>query len=1625
MEWHQSQHTLIRQLVAEIERRLPPAQAEPVAEFARQFYESFPVDELRGRSLGDLYASTYGSWHFLQYYDNTRPKVRALNPEFERHGWQLGHSVIAIVCPDVPFALDSVRSELNSRNITIFTIHSTSLRVRRDRDARLLELLSRNGDIGADISAEAFIYLEISRHSQAEQIAALEDALRDVLREVNIVVSDFAPMRGCAQLAADECVLEPTVDEPLNHEAARESCAFLQWILADNFTFLGYEFLRVSYRDMLVDVERDTEGTLGLLKERESSGALDLQLEIVQAQEGDPLPRRLHFSKSSVRSRVHRRVYPDYIGVRVFDEQGRIAGEHRFLGLYTSRVYTMSPTLIPVIRRKVAAVIARADFSERSHERSELARILEVHPRDELFQSSIDELFETTIAILQMQERRLIRLFVRHDRQRKFVNCLVFMPRDVYNTHLRLKIQALLCEAFGAQEAEFSTFFSESILTRTQFVLRTEPQRADAQQAADRDIELLQQDILQACMSWQDHLRNHLVDEFGEEQGLAIATEYGDGFPAAYRDDYQSRAAVADIRKMSNLVSVTDVAMSFYRSIGDTEQTARFRLFHLQDPLPLSDVMPILENLGLRVISERSYGVKRASGTQIWIHEFVLFYGWAAGIEINEVKGNFQEAFARIWYGDAENDAFNKLVLGTGLSWRDVAMLRSYARYLKQIQFSFSSEYIAETLLRQLTITQLLVQLFNIRFDPKFTGSAEDRTQREQKLEARILAALDAVQNLSEDRIIRQYVALLRATMRCNYFQHDDSGKAKNYFAFKLDSANVPDMPLPRPLYEIFVYSPRVEGVHLRTSRVARGGLRWSDRPEDFRTEVLGLVKAQNVKNAVIVPTGAKGGFVLRRPPQGDREAMQQEGIACYRIFVQGLLDLTDNIVDGVVVPPREVVRKDADDTYLVVAADKGTASFSDIANEISHHYNFWLGDAFASGGSVGYDHKKMGITARGAWISVERHFREVGIDVSSSDFSVVGIGDMAGDVFGNGMLMSRHIRLLAAFNHLHIFIDPNPDAETSFTERERLFNLPRSTWEDYNAELISPGGGIFKRSAKSIPISAEMKECFAIEADQLTPAELISALLKAPVDLLWNGGIGTYVKASYQSHAECGDKANDALRVNGRDLRCKVIGEGGNLGCTQLGRVEFALHGGHCNTDFIDNSAGVDCSDHEVNIKIALNSLMRAGDMTEKQRRELLVSMTDDVATLVLRHNFQQTLALSLAEREVIERGGEYHRLIHQMENRGVLNRALEFMPDDETLIQRKTLGRGLTRPELSLLMSYTKAELKSDLAVDAVASDPLLSRAIFSAFPPLLGERYPAAIETHGLRRQIIATQVANEIVDKMGITFTERMAQSTGAHPVDIARAFVTAREIFQLQVRRRELEALDQRVEASMQLELLAIQMRMVRRATRWFIRNRRVNLDPVREVERFRQPIDALHRELPTLLVGRLRDDYQTRYQRFINAHIPDDVAAYAASANLLYACIGIVDAAASINADVHKVAEVYFAIAQELDLDLFAKQIAELKVENHWQSQQREAFRDDLEWQMRKLSVSAMRYMCNEGNVEKCVSRWLEQQHTLVERWRALLVEVQGTEAKEFPLYGVAIRELLDLAQRSQHDEAG
>lgn len=1063
--------------------------------------------------------------------------------------------------------------------------------------------------------------------------------------------------------------------------------------------------------------------------------------------------------------------------------------------------------------------------------------------------------------------------------------------------------------------------------------------------------------------------------------------------------------------------------MSFYQPLGQVsgQRELHCKLYHADTPLALSDVLPILENLGLRVLGEFPYRLRHTNGREFWIHDFAFTAAEGLDLDIQQLNDTLQDAFVHIVRGEAENDAFNRLVLTAGLPWRDVALLRAYARYLKQIRLGFDLGYIASTLNNHTDIARELTRLFKTRFYLARKLSEDDLEDKQQRLEQAILTALDDVQVLNEDRILRRYLDLIKATLRTNFYQTDANGQNKSYFSFKFNPHAIPELPKPVPKFEIFVYSPRVEGVHLRFGNVARGGLRWSDREEDFRTEVLGLVKAQQVKNSVIVPVGAKGGFLPRRLPLGgSRDEIAAEGIACYRIFISGLLDITDNLKDGTLVPPLNVVRHDDDDPYLVVAADKGTATFSDIANGIAIDYGFWLGDAFASGGSAGYDHKKMGITAKGAWVGVQRHFRERGINVQEDSITVVGVGDMAGDVFGNGLLMSDKLQLVAAFNHLHIFIDPNPNPATSFVERQRMFDLPRSAWTDYDTSIMSEGGGIFSRSAKSIAISPQMQERFDIKADKLTPTELLNALLKAPVDLLWNGGIGTYVKASTESHADVGDKANDALRVNGNELRCKVVGEGGNLGMTQLGRVEFGLNGGGSNTDFIDNAGGVDCSDHEVNIKILLNEVVQAGDMTDKQRNQLLASMTDEVGNLVLGNNYKQTQALSLAARRAYERIAEYKRLMGDLEGRGKLDRAIEFLPTEEQLAERIAEGHGLTRPELSVLISYSKIDLKEQLLGSQVPDDDYLTRDMETAFPPTLVSKFSEAMRRHRLKREIVSTQIANDLVNHMGITFVQRLKESTGMSPANVAGAYVIVRDIFHLPHWFRQIEALDYQVSADVQLELMDELMRLGRRATRWFLRARRNEQNAARDVAHFGPHLKELGLKLDELLSGEIRENWQARYQAYVAAGVPELLARMVAGTSHLYTLLPIIEASDVTGQNPAEVAKAYFAVGSALDITWYLQQISALPVENNWQALAREAFRDDVDWQQRAITISVLQQGDGTQDVETRLALWMAQHESMISRWRAMLVEIRAASGTDYAMYAVANRELLDLALSGQ-----
>ncbi|MCG6657358.1 NAD-glutamate dehydrogenase [Halomonas campisalis] len=1595
---------ILKQLRERLFSRLDEKRAEAVDAFARYFYATVPLEDLADRRLDDLYGATLSVWHFIQHHDPAEPKVRVFNPDFEEHGWQSTHTFVAVLHEDMSFLVDSVRIELNRRGLTVHAIHNAVLAVERGGDHTLKRVVSpREAD--APQARESLIAIEIDRHTDISVLETLEDALSEVLEDVRTAVNDYVPMCERVQDAIaelKECCPEQV--DPADHE---EAIAFLEWLVRDNFTFLGYDEYVIesdANGDRLTKVAGSELGVFRLDQPRYQER---IRTELgVEGNRFVLVPQLLSFAKSAHHARVHRPTYPDYISIDRYDDKGRVIGERRFLGLFTSTVYNESPRHIPLLRRKLKAVMDIAGFNPKGHNGKQLLQILEVYPRDDIFQIDTEELAKTALGILDIRERRRVRLFIRTDISGRFHSCLVFVPRDVFSTDLRLRIQRLLCEELNASFGDFNTYLSESVLARIQFILRFSEDGP-----RDFDIKRLEAKVAQLARSWRDELQAAMIEGFGEEQANILMDRFRDAFPASYRDDFGARTAVFDLQHMGELDRGEPLALTLYRLVEEEGSGVNLKLFHRDQPIPLSDVLPMMENLGLRVIGERPYEIDTPD-VRYWIHDFDLEHHTSIEVSLQEMREPFIEAFRRIWAGEADNDAFNRLVIVANLDWREVAMLRTYARYLKQIRFGMSQDYIAATLANHPDITRDLVRLFALRFDP-------NRRPDEDELDAcveRIIRGLDGVASLNDDQLLRRYMELIQATLRTNYYQPARDGRVKDYIAYKLDPNRVTGMPKPRPAYEIFVCSPRVEGVHLRGGKVARGGLRWSDRHEDYRTEVLGLVKAQQVKNAVIVPVGAKGGFVCKRMPEGaDRDTLQREGIACYKTFIRALLDVTDNLVGGEVVPPKNVVRHDDDDAYLVVAADKGTATFSDIANEISAEYGHWLRDAFASGGANGYDHKKMGITARGAWESVKRHFRGLGLNTQEEEFSVIGIGDMGGDVFGNGMLLSDKIRLVGAFNHLHIFVDPDPDTAATFAERQRLFDLPRSSWEDFDASLISEGGGVFKRSAKSIPISQEMKAVFGIEEERLSPNDLIRAMLRSRVDLLWNGGIGTYVKGSSESDTEVGDKANDALRINGRELNCRVVGEGGNLGLTQVGRMEAAAKGVRVNTDFIDNAGGVNCSDHEVNIKILIDEIVKRGDMTDKQRNQLLADMTEEVADLVILDNYRQTQALDLSE--ILSRHGigPYRRFISELEAAGQIDRELEFLPADEELQERAGNEQGMTLPELSVLISYAKSVLKGEVLASDVPDDPYIQQYLERIFPPVLVERFKEEMYDHRLKREIVTTQVANDLVDHMGVVYVRRLIDSTGAGRAEIARAYIIARDSFQLADTWERIESLDNQVPCQVQYGMMLDLMRLIRRATRWFLRQR-LGLSTRDAIEYFAPRVAQLQESIGELVRGEEREGWEAKRRELIEAGVPEELAATVAGAGSLYGALGVIQAARQTDEKPQRVAEIFYEIGHRLELPWMIQQVTNLKVRDSWQAQARETFRDDIDRQQLALTVSVLKTEDGREPDER-VQHWLEAHSALHERWCRLVSEVRSGSQASFPLFAVAVRELVDLAE--------
>ncbi|MFT5421619.1 MAG: glutamate dehydrogenase, partial [Candidatus Endobugula sp.] len=1342
-----------KQLSETIVAKLGAKDAQNLQVFADLFFEHYPIDELSGHDVHDVIGMLKSSYDFVSSYKQKRAKVQVFNPSLEKEAWGCKNSVIMVHYNDVPFVIDSVRMALSNSGISVKSIKNLVMQTSRDAKGNVVSFESFDDDQSKPDKTsvnELLIYIEVRRHRKSQDLSAIAASIRKTIADVNLVNNHYSSIVDALQLLGETISYS-------NHQHTREEIyeakQFIAWLVANNFTFLGYAYYAFTgeKRDE-IKASVNLKKTYGLLHKEEDINRYFLS---DKTQLGKPDAALLTFSKSSIRSTIHRRAYPDHITIQAYNDKGDFVGVHHVVGLYTSQVYRESVNKIPVIRQKVEKIYEQASLSKNSYNGKVLRQALETFPRDELFQSSVEQLAKTLIGITQINERKLVRLFMRRSTGNRFVNAMICIPRDHFSTDLNEKIIAMIGESIGAESSDFYSDYSESILSRTYIIFRLDETKKMNWSESE-----LEEEVQVLAISWPVSLRKELLSVFGEDEGNRISLRYKGGFPNSYQDSFSIDEAFVDIKTIETLNSENPIALCFSQPDSNDSKVVNLKVFNYGDALPLSNVIPVLERMNLKVVVEHPYKITK-SGEKIWLHDFLLHTRLDEGVSLGKVRDLFEDAFINVWQKKVGNDFFNGLILSAQLTWRDVNILRAYAAYMKQIEFPFSKRAVVRALMNYPSIAQYFVELFYQRFNPD--DACESVSKQRHKLKKQLSDELDSVSNLNDDRILRQYLSLIEGTVRTNYFQ-EINGENKSYISFKMCPRNISSVPEPRPLYEIFVYSRRVEGVHLRGGKVSRGGLRWSDRSEDFRTEVLGLVKAQSVKNAVIVPSGAKGGFVAKKANMANgRDAFMKEGIACYQTFIRGLLDVTDNLEKGKIIAPKNVIRLDEDDPYLVVAADKGTATFSDIANEISAEYGHWLGDAFASGGSVGYDHKAMGITAKGAWVSVQRHFKEKNINVQQEDFSVIGIGDMAGDVFGNGMLMSEHICLTAAFNHQHIFVDPNPNAAKSYQERQRLFTTPGTNWADYNQRLLSKGGGIFSRDAKSITITPEMQKNFEIRPKTLTPTELIHALLKAPVDLIWNGGIGTYVKSKSETHADVGDKANDSLRVNGSQLRCKVFGEGGNLGVSQLGRIEYCLQGGACNTDFIDNAAGVDCSDHEVNIKILLSDIMTSGGLSQLQRNRLLSSMTDTISAMVLENNYSQTQSISLAERESYTRIGEYRRLINALEASGRLDRDLEFIPSDEDILDRTTDRQALTRPELCVLNCYVKVELKELLAVDEIADNDYLSSWVEKAFPAELLAKYKRNIHQHILRKEIIATQLANDMVDNMGMTFCHRLMAS----------------------------------------------------------------------------------------------------------------------------------------------------------------------------------------------------------------------------------------------------------------------
>ncbi|OBX57810.1 glutamate dehydrogenase [Moraxella lacunata] len=1498
---------------------------EILAKFIPIYYQHLPTEMADRFSDETLSGMALHHFSLLKTHNGTSPNISVINPLGESHLFNSERTIIALVAIDRPFLTDTLLMSLERQGIGVHRIYNNIIKVERT-DGHISDIQAVDESSGRANSCFALVHIEIDRQSD-DKLADIKEMLLKKIHTIDVIVGDFGAMADKLDEIKEELKSLPI---PTEHYTKEAVTGFLEWVGRDNFIFMGYREYRFENDNGTPELYSVGGSGLGVLQGKEtdelskSFHGLPTHLKHLIAE-----PRVLLLSKSARLSPIHRPAYLDFLGIQKYNDQGELIGEYRFVGLLTSRAYQTSVANIPLLNEKAGKILAMSRLPKNSHAYLKLAHIVNTLPRDDLFQASTDELYPMVASIASLQDKNRLRLLVRTDHYQRFVSCLVYVPLSKFNSDLRQKIQDILTQAFGGVSSSFTTEFNELHHARVHIHVRTETGKVK-----DYDPAKLERELSALMHDWTDEYAKALTAQTGESRAREILATLGASIPLTYRERFDVHTAVADTTKLLSLDDDKPKIWHLYQSAGERVDSLTLKLYGRGEILTLSHVLPILEHFGVAVISASTYDFGGQDtpdvSDDLWLQEYKLTLKAGLTVDLTAVKMQVEHALDEIWQGRVESDRLNQLILTTDIDTYDVVVLRALSRYIVQARAPFSTDYIHSTLVGNPAIASLLVKLFHAKMSPT-----------EQTDTAPILAQIDSelslVTSLDEDRIVRWFLDLLNAMLRTNFYQTDKDGARKDRLSFKFKASDIPNLPKPKPMFEIYVYSPRVEGVHLRGGKVARGGLRWSDRMEDYRTEVLGLVKAQMVKNSVIVPVGSKGGFVCKdKSKQTSREAWQAEGVACYQTYIRGLLDLTDNLVDGNVVPPANTVRHDEDDPYLVVAADKGTATFSDIANALSAEYNFWLQDAFASGGSAGYDHKGMGITARGAWESVKRHFRLMGKDIQArNEFTVVGIGDMSGDVFGNGMLLSKNIRLVAAFNHLHIFIDPNPDAKASFEERERLFNLPRSAWTDYKAELISEGGGVFNRTDKAIAITPQMKERFDIAEDSLTPNELLNKLLKAPVDLIWNGGIGTYIKSSDEDHSDVGDRANDAIRVDGREVRAKVVGEGGNLGCTQRGRIEYALNGGRIYTDAIDNSGGVNCSDHEVNIKILLGSVTERGDMTIKQRNDLLASMTDTVANLVLRQNYLQPQTIELSAYQAPERAGEHIRFMNFLEKAGRLDRAIEYLPSDDTLTKRKAKdGRGLTNPELAVLLSYGKMWVYDELLGSGLTEDAYFLHELKKYFPNTLGEQFFDEMTRHRLHREIICTYLTNGLVNRLGIENVFAMSDETGHSVADITRSYAIVRDVFDVQAVWDRLSGLDNAVAGNTQIELELTIQDVLKQGMTWFLNRQLTDESVAQTALTFKNLVADLF-------------SYDVIDEHF-GAYIAKDVAdltakglsdddAHAFARLPIYVhALDVVALADQKGVAVTDVAQAYFGVFSQLHMDKLTSAVADLPAESYW-----------------------------------------------------------------------------------------